>query len=591
MAGEFATSVILKLVDKLTSPLRRVTQSLRGFAQRAGFDGLRDSARRVQTAFSGTIKQAFALGKGLAVVGAAAAAVGWAFTRMIGGVAAVGNEVKIASERLGVGAGWLQEWFYLGQQFGVGNDALIDGFKELGLRADEFVMTGSGAAAETFKRLGITVKDLRSTAGDTEKLLDLVQSRLGGIQNDAARQRIFDELFGGSGGEQMVSLLTQSREELDKLRQAARDNGAILSDEDIEQSRLYVRQMHELRTMLSSIQRVVMASLLPAINGWLGRLRDLSKANREMITKEILTRLRQLWDGLRTVGNAVAWAADLVGGFGNLIVILSGIMATKLTLSLLLAIFQLGLLTKKVVLASLAMGGGARKSIVAFSGAMMGLAARAVPAAIVGIRALSLALLTTPVGWIITAIAAIAGGIYLIYRNWDSIAEWFGGLWDRVKAFFNRGTGEILADLAMFSPAGLLLKAIDAVFELFGARPLSEMGREWIGGLWDGIKERFNQLLGWVREQVKALSDLMPDWVKEQMGISIAPAAGAGVSAASLGAPVLGDRPSPLAPLKTDVGGELRIKIDSEGRARVASMNARGGMDYRVESGTLGLVP
>ena len=98
-------------------------------------------------------------------------------------------------------------------------------------------------------------------------------------------------------------------------------------------------------------------------------------------------------------------------------------------------------------------------------------------------------------------ITALAGAAYLIYRNWDGIAEWFGGMWDRVKAFFDRGIGDIAKDLLAFSPAALLLKAVDAVFELFGARPLSELGREWIGGLADGIAERFEKMVGWPKTE------------------------------------------------------------------------------------------
>lgn len=572
MAGELKTSVILELVDRLTAPLRRVTQSLAGMSRRAGLDNLRNSARGVQTALAGTIKQALSLGKGLAITGGAAAAAGWALTRMVGGVATLGNEIKISSERLGVGTSWLQEWQYAGQQFGVGNDALIDGLKELGLRADEFVMTGSGGAADAFQRLGITVKDLRGTAGETEKLLDLVQSRMGNIENDAAKQRIFDEMFGGSGGEQMVELLTQSREELDKLRQAARDNGAILSEEDIEQSRVYVRQMNDLTTALQSVKKTVLGALLPSVNQWLGGLRDLSKANREMITQQLLDGLRQLWAGLRAVGNAVAWVADFVGGFGNLILIISALLAGKFLLSVgktAIALYKVG------------------KVFFLFS-------ATWIPAAIAGIKAFSLALLTTPIGWIITGIAALAGAAYLIYRNWDSIAEWFGGMWQKVKAFFDQGIGEIIQGLLSFSPAGLLLRAIDAVFELFGARPLSEMGREWIGGLAGGIAERFGQLTGWLKEKVSALTGWLPDWMTGGgPSLSLGTSAAGAAAAPQLGAPVLGSRPSPLAGTqgRTEVGGELRIKIDQEGRARVASMKTNGALDYSVESGLLGMVP
>lgn len=571
MAGELKTSVILELVDKITAPARRITQALAGLSRRGGLENLKQAGRQASTALAGTIKQAVALGKGLAIVGGAAAAAGWAVTRMVGGVATLGNEVKIAAERLGVGTRWLQEWQYAAQQYGIDNDALIDGFKELGLRADEFVVTGSGGAADAFKRLGITVKDLRGTAGETDKLLDLVLSRMGKIENDAAKQRIFDEIFGGSGGEQMVALLTQSREEIDKLRQAARDSGSILSDEDIKQSRLYVQQMHELTSTLSGLKNTILGSLLPTVNQWLGGVRDLSKANREMITQQTLEVLRQLWSGLRMVGAAVSWVANLVGGFDNLMVGVAALIGGKFLLSL----------------------GASVWALLKLGGSFSLLAIKWLPSVIGAFKAFSLALLTTPIGWIILGITALAGAAYLIYRNWDGIAEWFSGMWDRVVAFFDRGIGDIAKDLLAFHPANLLLKAVDAVFELFGARPLSEMGREWIGGLANGIAERFEQLTGWLRQKVSALTGWLPDWMTGGgLTQGLATPAGAAGAAPKLGAPAFSNRPAPLMTQgRTDVGGELRIKIDQEGRARVASMKANGGLDYSVESGLLGVVP
>lgn len=55
--------------------------------------------------------------------------------------------------------------------------------------------------------------------------------------------------------------------------------------------------------------------------------------------------------------------------------------------------------------------------------------------------ALGAAMMATPIGWIVAGIAAVAGGAYLIYRNWGSIGPWFASLWQGVKgklsAFWN----------------------------------------------------------------------------------------------------------------------------------------------------------
>ncbi|MFV2949668.1 hypothetical protein [Pseudomonas japonica] len=581
--------------DRISSSLRRVTQTMAGMARRVGFDRLIASGKRVGDSFKGISESAKGLRDNLLWIGGTAAASTWGVEHMVSSVADLGNEVRTSAERLGVGTRWLQEWIYAGKQYGIENDALVDGFKELGLRADEFVKTGQGGAAESFQRLGITVKDLRKTAGETDKILDLVRSRMGKIENDAARQRIFDELFGGTGGEQMLVMLTDARDKVDELRKTANETGAVFSDEEIEQARIYSKQMSDLRSSLFSIQRTVVGMLLPAINDWMSGLKGLSKANREAISQEIITRLKELWSGLQTVWRWTSMAADMVNGFGNLIGILAGLMAGKLLFSVAASAMEMANFGKEVVKAALRLSGRFIMAIFQSIGALGGLAARAIPLAIAGIRALSLAMLTTPIGLITTGITALAGAVYLIYRNWDSISDWFSDLWGNVKNFFEQGIGEIVTGLLAFSPAGLLLKAIDAVFEIFGSRPLSEIGANWISGLWDGVRGKFDQLSAWLKESIGGLTDWLPDWMTGGEGIAhiSAPIASA-PPAVSLGARAMTtDTPSPLAVKgqKADVGGELRIKIDSEGRVRVASAKSNGGMGYSVETGQLGMVP
>ena len=389
---------------------------------------------------------------------------------------------------------------------------------------------------------------------------------------------------------------------------------------------------------------------------------------------------------------------------------------------------------------------------------LIGLVSRAVPAAIAGIRALSLALLATPIGWVITGIAAVAGAVYLIYRNWDGIVEWFGNLWVGVQAWFTQGIGGIMRDLVSWHPAALFMRAIDAIFEAFGARPLSSVvtewfagvagrvaelwasigewfdegkvdvlrslarwspmavvvraidgifrafgarplsamvaewfagvrervttfwadmqawfsqgigavtrdvlsfnpaallgrvidevfalftgrplsvvGAEWIDGLLGGVSEAWQALPDWADERIAALGEVfasfsladigsgwidslragindrwegltswlsvkmdsltgwMPDWAKDGLGIQSAPPQPGGSPQASLGAPVAEGRPSTMpAPARAEVGGELRIVVDSEGRPRVAESRSRGGMEFDVMSGGLGVMP
>lgn len=49
---------------------------------------------------------------------------------------------------------------------------------------------------------------------------------------------------------------------------------------------------------------------------------------------------------------------------------------------------------------------------------------------------MGIAFMTTPIGWVVAGIAAIAAGAYLIYRNWDKIGPWFKNIWEKTKQIF-----------------------------------------------------------------------------------------------------------------------------------------------------------
>ncbi|MGK5059007.1 phage tail tape measure protein [Janthinobacterium sp. LB2P49] len=79
-----------------------------------------------------------------------------------------------------------------------------------------------------------------------------------------------------------------------------------------------------------------------------------------------------------------------------------------------------------------------------------------------------IALLTTPVGWVILAIAAIAGAAYLIYKYWEPIKAFFSGIWSHVKTAFAGGIGGVSNLIANWSPLGLFYRAFAGVLGWFG---------------------------------------------------------------------------------------------------------------------------
>ncbi|WP_421245492.1 phage tail tape measure protein, partial [Aeromonas sanarellii] len=105
-----------------------------------------------------------------------------------------------------------------------------------------------------------------------------------------------------------------------------------------------------------------------------------------------------------------------------------------------------------------------------------------------GFLKLGVAILTTPIGWIIAGIAAIAVGAYLIYKNWDQLGPWFKSTWEKCKA----ATGEFWDYLTT-----LPSRALNA-------------GKALMDGLIGGISTKWEEL----KAKVKSITDILPDWMK-----------------------------------------------------------------------------
>ncbi|PZQ45156.1 MAG: hypothetical protein DI551_08185, partial [Micavibrio aeruginosavorus] len=76
------------------------------------------------------------------------------------------------------------------------------------------------------------------------------------------------------------------------------------------------------------------------------------------------------------------------------------------------------------------------------------------------IKAFSLGLLTTPIGWFVLGIAAIAGGAYLIIKNWDRLTGFFENLWAGIKDIFEKNIKPLLTMMNPFTAMGRVVGTV-----------------------------------------------------------------------------------------------------------------------------------
>ncbi|MFJ5438191.1 phage tail tape measure protein [Pectobacterium brasiliense] len=135
-------------------------------------------------------------------------------------------------------------------------------------------------------------------------------------------------------------------------------------------------------------------------------------------------------------------------------------------------------------------------------------------------------LLTTPIGWIITA---IVGVVALIYYYFDPIAAFFKDLGSKIGNAFDAGlealnnavSGGVVGITALlldWSPYGVLYSIFaDTVSELGIQLPdsLSALGGVIIDGLINGLTSAFPEL----KNVLKTIDEFIPDSVKDFLGI------------------------------------------------------------------------
>lgn len=329
-------SAMGKDVSDLTDEYERLGLAIK----KAGLEKKRFQKR---VGVKGRIRAAGAfLGRGAQRLAFAGAATGAAGAVGFGAVQSSANKIeeqrKYASN-LGLTVEKFSRLSFVADQFGITQDALTDGFKELQIRADEFALTGGGGGAEAFERLGLTEDQLNAVKGDTDALFKLVHSRLSQVQDTAAQQRLADEIFGGQGGEQFIEMLRASGNELEQLKRRSDEIGATTTKEDAERSREYLKRWRELRSVAGGLHKTIGLEVMGPLTSALTVVGQTLVDNRESIRLfmgALVEGAQQVWPVVSAVGGAVftvagalfkatSAVAGFVGGFGNLALIVGGL--------------------------------------------------------------------------------------------------------------------------------------------------------------------------------------------------------------------------------------------------------------------------
>lgn len=335
--------------------------------------------------------------------------------------------------------------------------------------------------------------------------------------NDVDRNAIIKKLF-GDDAETLTTLNTMM-------------NKGLAGYQEVQQK---LKTQADLRTRVNE-QLNTLTNIMEAAEG------SFTNAMAEF-GAAVAPELKDLIKTLGEIANSIgAWARENPKLAGGLVKVVAAIAALAfvfggLALTMASMLGPFAVLRYGITMFGL-QGGGITKMLGRLLPTLTGLARNVFPMFAQGVRMLAMtmggALVTAlrtvglalwglaanPIVLVIAAVvAALAGGAYLIYKNWDAVKNYFANSWTEIKAGFDGGIGGIITTLVNFSPLGLLYRAFSGVMSYLGIElpsRFTEFGSMIVNGLVNGLTAG----LGAVKDTISSIGDASIGWFKEKLGI------------------------------------------------------------------------
>lgn len=390
MGANAQATVTLSLIDRVTGPLKRLSARLGNLSRRMGLD-------RIGNAVGHLGKRITGLGAGLAATtgrlsaflgllgagGAGAIATAYGLAKS---AADAGDAIAKTARQLGIGAEALQEYRYAAQMSGVDQSSLEKGMMKFGVNVSD-AAKGNKALAKEFANLGISIKD---ASGNLRSMDEVFTDTLGAISKlptAMERSQAAVKLFGRSGQE-MTRLFEIGVDEFIALQEEARKTGHVISDRASKFGEVFGDNVERLQKRIEGLKLLVGVQLMPVFNDIVVGLTEWYDANRLLITSALTSWVKRLSDFLkdlvdpaseirvafRQIGESMAyalsWVKPLTERFGTLNVI-----------------------------------GGA---VAAWIAGPMVAAIASLAAAFIN---LGIVIMSTPFGWILAGVAAVAASV------------------------------------------------------------------------------------------------------------------------------------------------------------------------------------
>lgn len=347
------------------------------------------------------------------------------------------------------------------------------------------MMKASGPAEDALKGMGLSSTELGKTLADPSKGLNegmkKLKAGLAKLPDDFSRANALSQIF-GSENKAAAEVLLNNTETYDNYRKAIRESaeaGAAQTQATIRmatsatyaaRAQAYVNDMFLTAGQAIGKYGVAAISTVNSVAPQITALAGVKSLLPEGAFTSIKTGLTSAFSSVG--GIATRAFSSVQGAFGTMAAGLKGFsfsgafssIATSASsaVSGMGSALSSGVLSLRIFAAQQL---AAARGSALFSGGIGGFAKTiggslvgGVRSAISSVMAMNMAFLTSPVVWIALGIAAAA---FLIYKNWEPIKAFFGGLFDGIGGFF---TGFMDGISSAFAAPWSILQEVFAAF-------------------------------------------------------------------------------------------------------------------------------
>lgn len=167
------------------------------------------------------------------------------------------------SSQTGLSVERLQELQYASELVDVSIDQIADALKSMiGTMKD--ATSGTGDAAEAYKRLGVRVTDAQGNLRDSNEVFDEIIRRLSEVKNPTERAALAMKIFGEEAG-RLNPLIEDGGKKLKQLSKEAHDMGYVMSDETVSSLGALDDAMQRFDNTSEAVKNQMALALLPVL--------------------------------------------------------------------------------------------------------------------------------------------------------------------------------------------------------------------------------------------------------------------------------------------------------------------------------------